>query len=282
MNWWLKNPLSSPLLTQSYVGGSFFQKPERWRQDMSSSVSPTAVVIMGSWPRHEFPSLGVREHDWWEKNRTHHQFPGTQQWALPLSPEQWCHSKTDADRLMNRTLPKAQRTRGLSSSYQSNFLRSYHNFTNLDQISSSESRLKNQFLNQTSASPINLKFKISTKHSFRIATKIQLHNLYKTSASKCWTNSSFKILPELQLQNLDQPLCSKSEQKFSFMTKRQLQICNKLLPTRCSSSTSATVTTSTSIELASLHTRVASIKFTKRQWVSESLTSIPNDRTRVR
>ena len=121
-----------------------------------------------------------------------------------------------------KTLPKAQRTRGLSSCYQSNFLRSYHNFTNLDQISSSESRLKNQFLNQTSASPINLKFKISTKHSFRIATKIQLHNLYKTSASKCWTNSSFKILPELQLQNLDQPLCSKSEQKFSFRTKRQL------------------------------------------------------------
>ena len=174
-----------------------------------------------------------------------------------------------------KTLPKAQRTRGLSSSYQSNFLRSYHNFTNLDQISSLESRLKNQFLNQTSASLINLKFKISTKHSFRIATKIQLHNLYKTSASKCWTNSSFKILPELQLQNLDQPLCSKSEQKFSFMTKRQLQICNKLLPTRCSSSTSATVTTSTSIELVSLHTRVASIKFTKHygvsQWVSESV-----------
>ena len=34
---------------------------------------------------------------------------------------------------------------------------------------------------------------------------IQLHNLYKTSAAKWWTNSSFKILPELQLQNLDQP-----------------------------------------------------------------------------
>ena len=173
--------------------------------------------------------------------------------------------------VVTKTLPKAQRTRGLSSSYQSNFLRSYHNFTNLDQISSSESRLKNQFLNQTSASPINLKFKISTKHSFRIATKIQLHNLYKTSASKCWTNSSFKILPELQLQNLDQPLCSKSEQKFSFMTKRQLQICNKLLPTRSSSSTSPTVTTSTCFELASLQARVASIKFTKRYGVSQSV-----------
>ena len=100
----------------------------------------------------------------------------------------------------SKTLRNAPRPRGLSRSY-----------TNLDQISSSESRPKNQFLNQTSASPINLKFKISTKHSFRIATKIQLHNLYKTSASKCWTNSSFKILPELQLQSLDQPLCSKSE-----------------------------------------------------------------------
>ena len=66
--------------------------------------------------------------------------------------------------------------------------------------------LQNQLLNQTSASPINLKFKILTKPSFRISTKIQLHNLYKTSAAKCWANSSFKILPEFQLQNLDQPL----------------------------------------------------------------------------
>ena len=81
---------------------------------------------------------------------------------------------------------------------------------------------KNQHLNQISASPINLEFKISTKPSFRISAKIQLHNLYKKTAAKCWTNSSFKILPELQLQNLDQPLCSKSEQKFSFRTKRQL------------------------------------------------------------
>ena len=39
-------------------------------------------------------------------------------------------------------------------------------------------------LNQTSASPLNLKFKILTKPSFRISTKIQLHNLYKTSAAK--------------------------------------------------------------------------------------------------
>ena len=32
------------------------------------------------------------------------------------------------DRVQKKTLPKAQRTRGLSSSYQSNFLRSYHKF----------------------------------------------------------------------------------------------------------------------------------------------------------
>ena len=47
------------------------------------------------------------------------------------------------------------------------------------------------------------------------------------------------------------------------------QICNKLLPTQSSSSTSATETTSTSFELASSHARVTSIKFTKREWVSE-------------
>ena len=60
---------------------------------------------------------------------------------------------------------------------------------------------------------------ILTKTSFRISTKILLHNLYKTSAVKY---SSLKILPELQLQNIDQTLCSKPEQKFSFMAKPQL------------------------------------------------------------
>ena len=119
-------------------------------------------------------------------------------------------------------------------------------------------------LNQTSASPKNLKFKILTKPSFRISTKIQLHYLYKIL-----TKLQPQILPELQLQNLDQTLCSKSEQKFNFMTNLRFQICNKLLPTRSSSSTSATVTTSTSFELASSHARVTSIKFTKRELVSQ-------------
>ena len=107
-----------------------------------------------------------------------------------------------------------------------------------------------QNLNQASTSTaaafrLNSNFEIVTKPSFRILTKIQLHNLNQTSAAKYWLNFSVKISPELQFQNLDQILCSQSEQKFSFMNKPQLPNCNKLLPTRSLSSTSATVSTST-------------------------------------
>ena len=60
------------------------------------------------------------------------------------------------------------------------------------------------------------------------------------------------------------------------------QICNKLLPTWSSLSTSATVTTSTSFELASSHARVTSIKFTKRhgvsQWASEWVSEWVSDK----
>ena len=94
-----------------------------------------------------------------------------------------------------KTLPKAQRTRGLSSSCQSYIASSN---TDLDQISSSESWLS---INKTSASPLNLKFKIFTQPGFRISTKIQLHNLCKTSAAK---------LNKLQLQNLAWTSTSKS------------------------------------------------------------------------
>ena len=140
--------------------------------------------------------------------------------------------------LQIETLPKAQRTRGLSSAYQSNFFRLYHKFlhkfwSNIFRISTKH---QPQNLNQTSAFRQNLKLKILTKPSFRISTKIELHNLNQASAAKYWPNFSFKSAPKLQLQNLDQTLCSKSEQKIS-------QICNKLLPTRSSASTSAKVTT---------------------------------------
>ena len=100
---------------------------------------------------------------------------------------------------LTKTLPKAQQTRGLSSSCQSNFLRSYHKFRHKSWA---------HFIFRI---PSKHQLKISTKHqhlhiltkpSFGISTKTQLHNLYKTSAAKCWTNSSFKILPELQFQTL--------------------------------------------------------------------------------
>ena len=45
----------------------------------------------------------------------------------------------------------------------------------------------------------NLNFKTLTKPSFRIWTKIKLHNLNQASAEKYWPNFSFKIVPELQL-----------------------------------------------------------------------------------
>ena len=74
----------------------------------------------------------------------------------------------------------------------------------------------------------------------------------------------FQNLAELQLQNLDQTLCSKSEQKL-FITKPHLP---NLHQTVASSSILATVTKSTSFELASSHARVASIKSIKQQSVS--------------
>ena len=49
--------------------------------------------------------------------------------CLKLAISQWLSNWQDLlDRYCKQTLPKAQRTRGLSSSCQSNFLRSYHKF----------------------------------------------------------------------------------------------------------------------------------------------------------
>ena len=156
-----------------------------------------------------------------------------------------------------QTLSKAQRTRGLSW---------YHKLhTTLDQTSIL--RLRNYTLTSKSQPHISIstksKFKILTKPSFRILTKIQLRNLNQTSAAKYWPNFSFKISPELQLQSLDQTLCSKSEQKFSFMTIPQFQNLQQTVADT-----------------------ILIIKSTKQESVSESVsqsvTSIANDRTRVR
>ena len=75
-----------------------------------------------------------------------------------------------------KTLPKAQRTQGLSS---------YHKFKHkswLNFIFRIWTKHQLQNLNQTSAFPWNKSFKILTKPSFRILTKIQLLNLNKRSA----------------------------------------------------------------------------------------------------
>ena len=118
-------------------------------------------------------------------------------------------------------------------------------------------------------SRLNLKFNILTKPCFRISTNSQVHNLKKISAANYWPNSCLKILLELQHQNLDQTLCSKSKQKFSFLTKPQPPNLQQIVANTILISNS--YTTSTSFELASSHTRVTSIKFTKQEWVSQSV-----------
>ena len=97
-------------------------------------------------------------------------------------------------------LPKAQRTQGLSSAYQSNLFRSNHKFKHKSWSTfifriSTKHQLQN--LNQTSTSRLNLKFKILTTSSFTISTKIQLHSLHQMSSAKFCPNFSFKISPEL-------------------------------------------------------------------------------------
>ena len=97
-----------------------------------------------------------------------------------------------------------------------------------------------------------------------------VHLLHWYIALIHWYN--FKILPEHQLQNLEQtlkPYPQSPNKNVTLWPKLIFQICTKLLSTCFSSSTSTTVTTSTSFEWASSHARLTSIKFTKRQWVSE-------------
>ena len=114
--------------------------------------------------------------------------------CIIFRPEAGILSKSLQQNIMHRkhrkkTLPKAQRTRGLSSAYQSNYilviskeqtqnLIKFH-LQNIDQAPTSKSRHQ-----QTSASLLNLKFKILSKPGFGISIKIQHHYLYKTSAAK--------------------------------------------------------------------------------------------------
>ena len=126
-------------------------------------------------------------------------------------------------------------------------------------------RYQLQNLNQTWTSLLN--FRISTKPSFRISSKIQLHNFLTSTKhqQKKLTKLQLQILSELKFF-LTKPCAQSLNKSLAFWTNLNFRICNKLLPTQPSS---ATITTSTSFELASSHARVTSIKFTKQQWVSQ-------------
>ena len=96
-----------------------------------------------------------------------------------------------------KTLPKAQRTGGLSSYHKitlhSSQILNILQFQNLDYTLSSKSKTDISILTKS-------KVKILTKPSFRILTKIHLRNLHQTSGAKYWPNFSFKILPGFQIQ----------------------------------------------------------------------------------
>ena len=120
-------------------------------------------------------------------------------------PEGWVHI-TSSQFTNLETLPKAQRTRGLSSAHQSNFFRSYHKFSNkswLDFIFIISTKQQLQNISQISAFRLILNFKILTKRSLRISTKNNLHNLNQgsaaTSASKSCLRTS-KFWPNLVLE----------------------------------------------------------------------------------
>ena len=96
-------------------------------------------------------------------------------------------TKTGNQDLIKETLPTAQRTRGLSSVYQSNFFRSHHKVlhkscSNFISRISIKHELEN--FKQTSAFCLNLSFKILTKPSFIILTKIKPHNLNQALAAQ--------------------------------------------------------------------------------------------------
>ena len=81
--------------------------------------------------------------------------------------------------------------------------------------------------------------------------------------------SPFNSCLNFNLKILTKPCAQSLNKSFALWPNLSSQICNKLLPTQSSSSTLATATTLTSFELASSHTRVILIKFTKQEWVSE-------------
>ena len=91
------------------------------------------------------------------------------------------------------------------------------------------------------------------------------HDHICDTTSKSCRNISFKIL------NKPWNLVLKIQKNLTLRPKLIFQTCTKLLSTCLSPPTSTTATTSTSFELPSPHARVTLIKFTKQEWVSESV-----------
>ena len=122
-----------------------------------------------------------------------------------------------------KTLPKAQRTRGLSS-YHKFKHKSWSNF--IFRIST-----KHQLQLQPNIS-ISTKSSIKLQNLDQISTKIQFHNLYKTSAEKNCPNSSFKSC--LNFKILTKPCAQSISKSLTFFTKPQLRnlqqiVANKIL-----------------------------------------------------
>ena len=140
--------------------------------------------------------------------------------------------------------------------------------TNLDQTSSESrpngsisTKLKLKNLDQT-------KPESWPRMNFIATTKHQQQNNDQTSASKSCLNINLKILTKSCPRSLTKSCAQSLNKNLTLRPNFTFQMCTKLLSTRFSSSTWATVTTSTSFELPSSHARVTSIKFTKQESVS--------------
>ena len=152
---------------------------------------------------------------------------------------------------------------------------------NLDQALTSKSQPNISISSQTNCREISdgVSESVSDKGS-------QCRQLYQLFFQRRKSFSPYKSCLNFNFKVLTKPCAQSLNKSLALWPNLSSQICNKLLPTRSSSSTFTTVTTSTSFELPSSHTRVTSIKFAKRQLVSESVselvTRVNNDRTRVR
>ena len=195
----------------------------------------------------------------------------------------WRHFWGNFGRI-SKALPNAKRNRGLGFAYEIQSFRPYHKFWSWSNFTFRISTKHQQNLNQASVFPLNLNFKILTKPSLRISTKIQLHNLYKTSAEKNWPSSSCKFCLNFNFNILTKPCAQSLNKSLAFWPNLSLQICNKLLPTR---SSSATVTQHQQVLSWHLHrpglhqSSLLNRSQWVSEWVSQWVTSIADDRTRV-